>query len=66
MYVRGNTLRFYQWLDRATGGRAPQGPPVWISIALEHMIKGYVQALSGDASQYRDFQKIPEPSPVHH
>jgi uncharacterized protein (DUF2252 family) len=29
-YVRGSTLKFYQWLDSATGRRVPQGPSIWI------------------------------------
>jgi uncharacterized protein (DUF2252 family) len=28
-YMRGNTLRFYEWLDER-GGVLPEGPPVWI------------------------------------
>jgi uncharacterized protein (DUF2252 family) len=29
-YVRGNTLKFYEWLESTTGKSLPQGPPVWI------------------------------------
>jgi uncharacterized protein (DUF2252 family) len=29
-YVRGNTLKFYEWLESSTGQALPQGPPVWI------------------------------------
>ena len=29
-YVRGNTLKFYEWLESSTGKSAPQGPAVWI------------------------------------
>jgi uncharacterized protein (DUF2252 family) len=29
-YVRGNTLKFYEWLESATGKSVPDGPPVWI------------------------------------
>jgi uncharacterized protein (DUF2252 family) len=29
-YVRGNTLKFYEWLESSTGKLLPQGPPVWI------------------------------------
>ncbi|GEO37882.1 hypothetical protein SAE02_20300 [Skermanella aerolata] len=28
-YVRGSTVKFYEWLD-ASFGRVPEGPPVWI------------------------------------
>src|ERR1700741_3027408 len=27
---RGNTLKFYEWLEAAGGGVIPEGPPVWI------------------------------------
>ncbi|WP_313901794.1 DUF2252 family protein [Methylobacterium sp. J-088] len=29
-YVRGNTARFYEWLDGLGSGCLPEGPPVWI------------------------------------
>ncbi|WP_026597317.1 DUF2252 family protein [Methylobacterium sp. 77] len=29
-YVRGNTLKFYEWLDGLAQGTLPEGPPVWI------------------------------------
>lgn len=29
-YVRGNTLKFYEWLDGLARGTLPEGPPVWI------------------------------------
>jgi uncharacterized protein (DUF2252 family) len=28
-YVRGSTIKFYEWLE-ASGGKLPSGPPVWI------------------------------------
>src|ERR1700674_1249046 len=28
-YVRGNTVKFYEWLE-ASAGKVPEGPPVWI------------------------------------
>ena len=28
-YVRGNTLKFYEWLETAEG-KVPEGPPIWI------------------------------------
>ncbi|WP_354070598.1 DUF2252 family protein [Caulobacter sp. 1776] len=28
-YVRGSTVRFYEWLD-ASAGKLPGGPPIWI------------------------------------
>jgi uncharacterized protein (DUF2252 family) len=29
-YMRGNTLKFYEWLDTDCGRALPEGPPVWI------------------------------------
>ena len=29
-YVRGSTVRFYEWLNSTSAKRIPQGPPVWI------------------------------------
>ena len=29
-FVRGNTVRFYEWLSDSTAPRIPDGPPVWI------------------------------------
>jgi uncharacterized protein (DUF2252 family) len=29
-YVRGNTLKFYEWLESGPGKQIPEGPPVWI------------------------------------
>ena len=29
-YVRGNTLKFYEWLAAGAGDKLPSGPPVWI------------------------------------
>ena len=28
-YVRGSTVKFYEWLE-ASGGKLPAGPPIWI------------------------------------
>ena len=29
-YVRGNTLRFYEWLKKHSAQTIPEGPPIWI------------------------------------
>jgi uncharacterized protein (DUF2252 family) len=29
-YVRGNTKKFYEWLESSTDATVPKGPPVWI------------------------------------
>jgi uncharacterized protein (DUF2252 family) len=29
-YVRGNTVKFYDWLENSSRGKLPEGPSVWI------------------------------------
>jgi uncharacterized protein (DUF2252 family) len=29
-YVRGNTVKFYEWLEAQKSGSLPEGPPIWI------------------------------------
>ena len=29
-YVRGSTVKFYEWLEEQKKGSLPDGPPVWI------------------------------------
>ena len=29
-YVRGNTVKFYKWLESRRIGTLPEGPPIWI------------------------------------
>jgi uncharacterized protein (DUF2252 family) len=29
-YVRGNTIRYYEWLERVESGALPEGPAIWI------------------------------------
>jgi uncharacterized protein (DUF2252 family) len=29
-YVRGNTIKFYEWLESLERGTLPEGPPIWI------------------------------------
>ena len=29
-YIRGNTLKFYEWLAASDSSKVPQGPPIWI------------------------------------
>ena len=29
-YVRGSTIKFYEWLESSSRGKLPEGPPVWI------------------------------------
>ena len=29
-YVRGNTIKFYEWLESSNAVNLPKGPPIWI------------------------------------
>ena len=29
-FVRGSTIRFYEWLESSEARVAPEGPPIWI------------------------------------
>jgi uncharacterized protein (DUF2252 family) len=29
-YVRGSTVKFYEWLESSSRGKLPEGPLVWI------------------------------------
>ena len=29
-YVRGNTVKFYEWLESVPRKAMPEGPPIWI------------------------------------
>ena len=29
-YVRGNTIRYYEWLEGSESGALPEGPAIWI------------------------------------
>jgi uncharacterized protein (DUF2252 family) len=29
-YVRGSTVKFYEWLEGGSRGKLPEGPPVWV------------------------------------
>jgi uncharacterized protein (DUF2252 family) len=33
-YVRGNTLKFYEWLDTTAGGNVPEGPAMSVIWGL--------------------------------
>ena len=39
-YVRGSTVKFYEWLDGLNVGALPDGPQVWIEFAVQSTDKG--------------------------
>jgi uncharacterized protein (DUF2252 family) len=57
-YVRGNTVKFYDWLQTDSGKRIPRGPPVWIcgdchagNIGPLANVKGRVEIAIRDLDQ---------------
>ncbi len=64
-YVRGSTVKFYEWLE-ASGGKVPQGPPVWICGDC-HMgnLGPLADARSRVAVQIRDLDQTVIGNPAH-
>jgi len=65
-YMRGNTVKFYEWLDTAAGKSLPDGPPVWICGDCHVGNLGPVANLAGRVSiQIRDLDQTVVGNPVH-
>lgn len=65
-YVRGNTSKFYEWLESATGKLIPQGPPVWICGDCHIGNLGPVADLKGRVEiAIRDFDQTVIGNPAH-
>jgi uncharacterized protein (DUF2252 family) len=65
-YVRGNTLRFYQWLRNRGGHSIPQGPPVWICGDCHVGNLGPVANADGDIDiEIRDLDQTVIGNPAH-
>jgi uncharacterized protein (DUF2252 family) len=65
-YVRGNTVKFYDWLQTENGKRIPSGPPVWIcgdchvgNLGPLANVKGRVEIA------IRDFDQTVVGNPAH-
>ena len=64
-YVRGSTVKFYEWLE-ASGGRIPQGPPVWICGDCHSGNLGPIASPRGQvAIQIRDLDQTVIGNPAH-
>jgi uncharacterized protein (DUF2252 family) len=64
-YVRGSTLRFYEWLE-ASGGKVPQGPAVWICGDCHSGNLGPIASTRGQvAVQIRDVDQTVIGNPAH-
>lgn len=65
-YVRGNTLKFYEWLDTADKSRIPQGPPIWICGDCHVGNLGPIADKDGEIDiQIRDFDQTVIGNPAH-
>jgi uncharacterized protein (DUF2252 family) len=65
-YMRGNTLKFYEWLDSTVGKALPDGPQVWIcgdchvgNLGPLANVKGHVDI------QIRDLDQTVIGNPAH-
>ncbi|MDM0007460.1 DUF2252 family protein [Variovorax sp. J22G73] len=65
-YVRGNTLRFYEWLDSVAPASLPDGPPIWICGDCHIGNLGPVANSEGElAIEIRDFDQTVIGNPAH-
>jgi uncharacterized protein (DUF2252 family) len=65
-YMRGNTLKFYEWLGTAAGRSLPTGPPIWICGDCHVGNLGPVADLAGKVDiQIRDLDQTVIGNPVH-
>ena len=65
-YVRGNTVRYYQWLERLERGALPQGPEIWICGDCHVGNFGPVGNARGKIQiQIRDFDQTVIGNPAH-
>ena len=65
-YVRGNTVKFYEWLDSASSSELPQGPSVWICGDCHIGNLGPIASAAGDIEiQIRDLDQTVIGNPAH-
>lgn len=65
-YVRGSTLKFYEWLDAVVSGAIPQGPPVWICGDCHLGNLGPLADIDGRINiQIRDLDQTVIGNPAH-
>jgi len=65
-YMRGNTVRFYEWLESAAGQSLPEGPPIWICGDCHVGNLGPIGNLTGSVNiQIRDLDQTVIGNPVH-
>ncbi|MGS0984034.1 DUF2252 family protein [Burkholderia glumae] len=65
-YVRGNTARYYEWLENAKVGTLPEGPAIWICGDCHTGNLGPVANDAGEIEiQIRDLDQTVIGNPVH-
>ncbi|MET7244970.1 DUF2252 family protein [Methylobacterium sp. EM32] len=65
-YVRGNTLKFYEWLDGLPRGTLPEGPAIWICGDCHLGNLGPLADAAGRvAIQIRDLDQTVIGNPTH-
>ena len=65
-YVRGNTARFYDWLDSVERVALPEGPTIWICGDCHIGNLGPVADVHGElAVEIRDFDQTVVGNPAH-
>ncbi|WP_159997572.1 DUF2252 family protein [Roseomonas sp. 18066] len=65
-YVRGSTLRFYEWLEDGGGAALPEGPAAWICGDCHVGNLGPVGGRDGDLQvQIRDLDQTVIGNPAH-
>lgn len=65
-YVRGNTSKFYEWLDSLKSGSLPEGPPIWICGDCHTGNLGPVADAKGRVEvQIRDLDQTIVGNPAH-
>jgi len=65
-YVRGNTKRFYEWLQAQPAGSLPDGPAIWICGDCHLGNLGPIASLHGGVEiQIRDLDQTVVGNPAH-
>ena len=65
-YVRGNTLKFYEWLEESDQTAIPNGPSIWICGDCHLGNLGPVADPAGKVEvQIRDFDQVVIGNPAH-
>jgi uncharacterized protein (DUF2252 family) len=65
-YVRGNTFKFYEWLDTTDSSKIPKGPAVWICGDCHVGNLGPLGDADGKINiQIRDFDQTVIGNPAH-